>query len=73
MMQQRGEPHTLTLSRRLAHGCQSIRRGSPGAASGPRLSDRRFPWAGSFPPRPPPRAKPSLFGRFSGTVTPSDF
>jgi hypothetical protein len=28
-MQQRGEPHTLTLSRRLAHGCQSMRRGTP--------------------------------------------
>jgi hypothetical protein len=29
VMQQRGEPHTLTLSRRLAHGYQSIRRGTP--------------------------------------------
>lgn len=28
-MQQRGKPHILTLSRRLAHGDQSVRRGSP--------------------------------------------
>jgi len=29
VMQQRGEPHCLALSRRLAHGCQPVRRGSP--------------------------------------------
>ena len=28
-MQQRGEPHFLALLRRLAHGCQSARRGAP--------------------------------------------
>src|SRR6202023_1936212 len=52
VMQQRGEPHTLALSRRLAHGDESVRRGIP------RPSRRRSPWAGSFPPRPPPRASP---------------
>src|SRR6202049_3128966 len=58
VMQQRGEPHTLALSRRLAHGDESVRRGIPAAVSGPRPSRRRSPWAGSFPPRPPPRASP---------------
>ena len=72
VMQQRSEPLILTLSRRLAHGCQSIRRGTPAlrpdrgcltAVSlerGPSLHDLR-------------RGQASLFGRFSGTVTPSDF
>ena len=45
----------------------------PGAVSGPRPSRRRSPWAGSFPPRTSAEGKPSLFGRFSGTMTPSEF
>ena len=34
MMQQCGEPYTLALSRRLAHGCQPVRRGIPAQCPG---------------------------------------
>src|SRR5580704_2590074 len=34
VMQQRGEPHTLALSRRLAHGDESVRRGIPAQCPG---------------------------------------
>src|ERR1017187_1421581 len=33
-MQQAREPHSLALSRRLAHGCQPVRRGTPAQCPG---------------------------------------
>ena len=57
VMQQRGEPHFLALSRRLAHGVQSARRDTPA-----RCPDRgrlaAVPSGEALPPRSPPGASP---------------
>ena len=73
MMQQRSEPYTLALSRRSAHGDTSrsdaLSRRSVRAAA----VSSPFPLGGVLPSTASVEGKPSLFGRFSGTMTPSEF
>ena len=70
MMQQRSEPYTLALSRRSAHGDESVRRGAPAQCPG---HGRLAAVPGVLPSTASAEGKPSLFGRFSGTMTPSEF
>ena len=72
MMQQRSEPYTLALSRRSAHGDESVRRGIPGSVRAAAVSPP-FPLGEVLPSTASAEGKPSLFGRFSGTMTPSEF
>jgi hypothetical protein len=71
VMQQRGEPHFLALSRRLAHGVQSARRDT-------RLGVRTavawppFPSGEALPSTISARGEPPLFDRFIGTMPSSD-
>ena len=71
VMQQRSEPYTLALSRRSAHGGVRSTR-YPGAVSG-RGRLAAVPLGGVLPSTASAEGKPSLFGRFSGTITPSEF
>lgn len=62
------EVNALALSRRSAHGDESVRRGVRAAAASP-----PFPLGEVLASTTSAEGKPSLFGRFSGTITPSDF
>jgi hypothetical protein len=68
-MQQCSEPYTLALSRRSAHGDESVRRVVPTQCPG----RGRLVAGGVLPSTASAEGKPSLFGRFSGTMTPSEF
>src|SRR5262245_574085 len=67
VMQQRGEPYTLALSRRSAHGDESVRRGAPAQCPG-RGRLAAVPLGRVLPSTASAEGKPSLFGRFSGTM-----
>jgi hypothetical protein len=69
-MQQRREPYTLALSRRSAHGDESVRRGLPALCPG---RGRLAAVGGALPSPASAEGQPSLFGRFSGTMAPSEF
>src|SRR6267143_1692491 len=72
VMQQRSEPYTLALSRRSAHGDEPVRRGIPAQCPAAAVSPP-FPLGGVLPSTASAEGKPSLFGRFAGTMTPSEF
>ena len=70
MMQQRSEPYTLALSRRSAMSpFDAVSRRSVRAAA----VSPPFPLGEVLPSTASAEGKPSLFGHFSGTMTPSEF
>src|SRR5215831_3696199 len=73
VMQQCGEPHTFALSRRLAHGGLSVRRGTPALCVRAAVVWPPFPSGEVLSSAASAEGAPSLFGCFIGIIPSSDF